>query len=47
MSQAILELKNVNIYQGKSLILSEVNIAVDKVNLFTWWEKQVRVKAAC
>ncbi len=30
MSQAILELKNVNIYQGKSLILSEVNIAVDK-----------------
>ena len=30
MSQAILELKNVNIYQGKSLILSEVNISVDK-----------------
>ena len=30
MSQAIVELKNVNIYQGSSLILSEVNISVDK-----------------
>ncbi len=30
MSQAIVELKNVNIYQGTSLILSEVNISVDK-----------------
>src|ERR1700710_801304 len=30
MSQAIVELKNVNIYQGKSLILSDVNISVDK-----------------
>lgn len=30
MSQSIIELKNVNIYQGKSLILSDVNISVDK-----------------
>lgn len=30
MSQAIIELKNVNIYQGESLILSDVNISVDK-----------------
>lgn len=30
MSQAIVELKHVNIYQGKSLILSDVNISVDK-----------------
>ncbi len=30
MSQAIIELKNVNIYQGNNLVLSEVNVAVDK-----------------
>ncbi len=30
MSQSIVELKNVNIYQGTSLILSAVNISVDK-----------------
>ena len=30
MSQAIIELKNVNIYQGNSLILSDVNISVEK-----------------
>ncbi|MEO6721466.1 MAG: ATP-binding cassette domain-containing protein [Ferruginibacter sp.] len=30
MSQAIVELKNVNIYQGDNLILSEVDISVDK-----------------
>lgn len=30
MSQSIVELKNVNIYQGGSLILSDVNISVDK-----------------
>lgn len=30
MSQAILELKHVKIFQGKSLILSDVNISVDK-----------------
>lgn len=30
MSQAILELKRVKIFQGKSLILSDVNISVDK-----------------
>lgn len=30
MSQAIIELKNVNIYQGQNLILSDVNISVDK-----------------
>lgn len=30
MSQAIIELKNVNIYQGKNLILRDVNISVDK-----------------
>ncbi len=30
MSQAIIELKHVNIYQGASLILSDVNISVDK-----------------
>jgi len=30
MSQAILELKQVKIFQGKSLILSEVNISVEK-----------------
>lgn len=30
MSQSIIDLKNVNIYQGKSLILSDVNIGVNK-----------------
>ncbi|CAN5226462.1 ATP-binding cassette domain-containing protein [soil metagenome] len=30
MSEAILELRNVNIFQGESLILSDVNITVDK-----------------
>ncbi len=30
MSQSIIDLKNVNIYQSKSLILSDVNIAVNK-----------------
>lgn len=30
MPQAIIELKNVNIYQGESLILSDVNISVEK-----------------
>ena len=30
MSQSIIELKKVNIYQGQSLILSDVNISVDK-----------------
>lgn len=30
MSQSIIELKNVNIYQGDSLILSDVNLSVDK-----------------
>jgi cell division transport system ATP-binding protein len=30
MSQSIIDLKNVNIYQGKSLILTDVNIAVNK-----------------
>ena len=30
MSQSIVELKNVNIYQGNSLILSDVNISIDK-----------------
>jgi cell division transport system ATP-binding protein len=30
MSQSIIELKNVNIYQGDNLILSDVNISVDK-----------------
>ncbi|HOZ78619.1 MAG TPA: ATP-binding cassette domain-containing protein [Ferruginibacter sp.] len=30
MSQAIIELKNVNIYQGSNLILGNVNISVDK-----------------
>ena len=30
MSQAIVELKQVNIYQGKNLILSDVNISIDK-----------------
>ncbi len=30
MSQAIVDLKSVNIYQGSSLILSDVNISVDK-----------------
>ena len=30
MSQAIVELKNVNIYQSNNLILSEVNFSVDK-----------------
>src|SRR5437868_6859873 len=30
MSQSIVELKNCNIYQGTSLILSDVNISVDK-----------------
>ena len=30
MAQSIIELKNVNIYQGESLILGNVNISVDK-----------------
>jgi len=30
MSQKIIELRNVNIYQGESLILSDVNISVEK-----------------
>lgn len=30
MSQAIVELRNANIYQGTNLILSDVNISVDK-----------------
>jgi len=30
MSQAIVELKKVNIYQSKTLLLSDVNISVDK-----------------
>lgn len=30
MSQAIIELKNVKIYQGTNLVLSDVNISVDK-----------------
>ena len=30
MSQSIIELKGVNIYQGNNLILSDVNISVDK-----------------
>lgn len=30
MSQSIVELKNVNIYQSNSLILGDVNISVDK-----------------
>ena len=30
MSQSIIELKNVNIYQGENLVLSDVNISVDK-----------------
>lgn len=30
MSQSIIELNNVNIYQGDSLILSDVNLSVDK-----------------
>ncbi|MDN3654909.1 ATP-binding cassette domain-containing protein [Ferruginibacter paludis] len=30
MSQALIELKNANIYQGANLILSDVNITVDK-----------------
>ncbi|MEP7165813.1 MAG: ATP-binding cassette domain-containing protein [Ferruginibacter sp.] len=30
MPQSIIELKNVNIYQGESLILSDVNITVEK-----------------
>jgi cell division transport system ATP-binding protein len=30
MAEAILDLKNVNIYQGESLILSDVNISINK-----------------
>ncbi len=30
MSQSIIELRNVNIYQGDSLVLSDVNISLDK-----------------
>src|SRR3982751_1821810 len=30
MSQALIELKNANIYQGSNLILSDVNITIDK-----------------
>ena len=30
MSQSIVELRNVNIFQGSSLVLSDVNISVDK-----------------
>ena len=30
MAEPILELRNANIYQGESLILSDVNIIIDK-----------------
>ncbi len=30
MSKSVIELKNVNIYQGQSLILSDVNISIEK-----------------
>ena len=30
MSQSIVELRNVNIYQGNSLVLSDVNLSIDK-----------------
>ena len=30
MSQSIIELKNVNIYQGENLVLSDVNVSVEK-----------------
>ena len=30
MSQSIVELKNVNIYQSSNLILSDVNISIEK-----------------
>lgn len=30
MAEPILELRNVNIYQGESLILSDVNIVINK-----------------
>ena len=30
MSQSIIELSNVNIYQGENLVLEDVNISVDK-----------------
>ena len=30
MAEAIVELRNVNIYQGESLILQEVNIVVNR-----------------
>jgi cell division transport system ATP-binding protein len=30
MSQSIIELKNVNIYQGETIVLSDVNISIDK-----------------
>ncbi|MEY4778673.1 MAG: hypothetical protein RIS13_1421, partial [Bacteroidota bacterium] len=30
MSEAVLSIKNANIYQGESLILSDVNITVSK-----------------
>lgn len=39
MSEVVLSIKNANIYQGDSLILSDVNITVSKVNSFTWWVK--------
>ena len=30
MSQSVIELRNVNIYQGDSLVLTDVNISVEK-----------------
>lgn len=30
MSQPVVELKNVNIYQGNSMVLSDVNISINK-----------------
>ena len=30
MSQGLIELKNANIYQGSNLILSDVNISINK-----------------
>ena len=30
MSQSIIDLKNVNIYQGDTIVLSDVNISIDK-----------------
>ena len=44
MSQTILSLKDVSIYQDSNLVLEDINLDVQKVILFILLEKQVLEK---